>query len=235
MKDTKRERDQELATTQVKKAVDRVYDLIMGNALFIVVNIHILIFLLFAEPENIVVYYLMLAVLFVPLYPAYTALYHAIINKEGGSGGIYRRFFAGYRKHFRETFLTGIAGSFVTAFLLYNDLFFSLTEQESLGRIIRIFLVFCLMYLLGLVPIIVEEKGTMKAHRKIMSKTLFQGTLRGAVALVILFVSVYFGRILIFPFTIGFSLAVLSEGMIYTKQKQQRETSMSITNKDTRK
>ncbi|WP_313126293.1 hypothetical protein, partial [Proteiniclasticum ruminis] len=82
MKDNKKERDQELALSQVKKSVDQVYDGIMGNALFILVNIHILIFLLFAEPENLAVYYLLMAVVMIPLYPAYTALYIAL----GGAG-----------------------------------------------------------------------------------------------------------------------------------------------------
>ena len=95
MKDRKRERDQELAVTQVKKSVDTVYDSIMGNALFIMVNIHILLFLLFAEPKNLAVYYLLLALVLIPVYPAYVALYSALKERKEGKESVYKRFFHG--------------------------------------------------------------------------------------------------------------------------------------------
>ena len=142
MKDNKKERDQELALSQVKKSVDQVYDSIMGNALFILVNIHILIFLLFAELENLAVYYLLMAVVMIPLYPAYTALYIALEGAGEDKSSIYKRFFEGYRKQFKKTIVLGTLGSFFTAFMLYNSLFFSIIDQNGMRRAVDILLIF---------------------------------------------------------------------------------------------
>lgn len=235
MKDNKKERDQELALSQVKKSVDQVYDGIMGNALFILVNIHILVFLLFAEPDNLAVYYLLMAVVMIPLYPAYTALYAALRGTGEDKGNIYKRFFDGYRKQFKKTVVLGTLGSFFTAFMLYNSLFFSIIDQSGMRRAVDILLVLVLMFLLGLVPIIAEEKGTLKDHLKEMGKKLFQGVLRGAAALVLLFVSVYFGRLIIFPLIIGFSLAAYAQRVLYKHQKDRDFSEKQEANKKTRK
>lgn len=235
MKDNKKERDQELALSQVKKSVDQVYDGIMGNALFILVNIHILVFLLFAEPDNLAVYYLLMAVVMIPLYPAYTALYVALRGTGEDKGNIYKRFFDGYRKKFKKTVVIGTLGSFFTAFMLYNSLFFSIIDQSAMRRAVDILLVFVLMFLLGLVPLIAEEKGTLKDHLKEMRKKLFQGVLRGAAALVLLFVSVYFGRLIIFPLIIGFSLAAYVQRVLYKHQKDRDFLNQPEANKKTRK
>ena len=235
MKDNKKERDQELALSQVKKSVDQVYDGIMGNALFILVNIHILVFLLFAEPDNLAVYYLLMAVVMIPLYPAYTALYAALRGTGEDKRSIYKRFFDGYRKQFKKTVVLGTLGSFFTAFMLYNSLFFSIIDQSGMRRAVDILLVFVLMFLLGLVPIIAEEKGTLKDHLKEMEKKLFQGVLRGAAALVLLFVSVYFGRLIIFPLIIGFSLAAYVQRVLYKHQKDRDFLNQPEANKKTRK
>ena len=235
MKDNKKERDQELALSQVKKSVDQVYDSIMGNALFILVNIHILIFLLFAEPENLAVYYLLMAVVMIPLYPAYTALYIALEGAGEDKSSIYKRFFEGYRKQFKKTIVLGTLGSFFTAFMLYNSLFFNIIDQNGMRRAVDILLIFVLMFLLGLVPLIAEEKGTLKEHLKKMRMKLFQGVLRGAAALLILFVSVYFGRLIIFPLVIGFSLAAYVQRILYKHQKDRDLSEKQEANKKTRK
>jgi 1,4-dihydroxy-2-naphthoate octaprenyltransferase len=91
------------------------------------------------------------------------------------------------------------------------------------------------MFLLGLVPIIAEEKGTLKDHLKEMGKKLFQGVLRGAAALVLLFVSVYFGRLIIFPLIIGFSLAAYAQRVLYKHQKDRDFSEKQEANKKTRK
>lgn len=234
MRDSKKERDQELALSQVKKSVDQVYDGIMGNALFILVNIHILIFLLFAEPDNLAVYYLLMALVMIPLYPAYTALYAALRGGED-KRSIYKRFFDGYRKLFRKTIVLGTLGSFFTAFMLYNRLFFSIIDQNAMRRVVESLLILVLMFLLGLVPLIAEEKGTLKDHLKKMSTKLFQGALRGAAALLILFVSIYFGRLLIFPLVIGFAVAAYVQAALYRYQKGPNSSVKQKANNKTRK
>lgn len=235
MKDNKKERDQELALSQVKKAVDQVYDFIMGNALFILVNIQILIFLLFAEPKNLAVYYLFLAVMLIPLYPAYTALYHALARSGEERRSIYRLFFESYRQYFRKTVVLGTLGSLFTAFMLYNSLFFRIIEKDAIGRALDLLMVLVLMVLLGLVPLLTEEEGTVWTHLKESAAKPLQGAFRGACALVILYLSIYFGRLLIFPLVIGFSLAAYMEQVIYKKQKDRASTERREVNNKTRK
>ena len=64
---------------------------------------------------------------------------------------------------------------------------------------------------------------------------LFQGVLRGAAALLILFVSVYFGRLIIFPLVIGFSLAAYVQRILYKHQKDRDLSEKQEANKKTRK
>lgn len=235
MKDRKSERDQELAVTQVKKSVDKVYDSIMGNALFIMVNIHILLFLLFAEPKNLAVYYLLLALVLIPVYPAYVALYSALKERKEGKESVYKRFFHGYKKHLKQTTVLGVVGALFTAFMLYNSLFFSIIDQSVWKGVMDILLIFALMLLLGLAPVISEEEGVLKDHLREMGRTLFQSTFRGAAALIVLFISVYFGRFLIFPLVIGFAISVYVQEVLYKRQKERDLPRKQEENKKTRK
>ncbi|MFH5836192.1 DUF624 domain-containing protein [Proteiniclasticum sp. C24MP] len=227
MKDNSRNKktNEQLAKSSVKKAVDGVYDLIMGNALFMLFNLHILLFLLFYNPTNIVMYYLYMAVLSLNLLPSYSALLYAVSRKRAEGKGIFKDFVKGYRENLKSSLLIGLLGAVLITFTLYNALFFYISEMNLVYVLLQLLIFFMLFTILATVPVMVHEKGTLK---EVLGKTMnrfFRLMLGAAAAVVILLMSVYLGRIVIMTLIFGFALAAMAQNALYFRllgQSQNR-------------
>lgn len=223
MKDNRRNKmtNEQLASSSVKKAVDGVYDLIMVNALFILFNLHILLFLLFLKPANIVLYYLLIAVLSLNLLPSYSALMYAVRKKREGSSEIMVVFFKGYKENFKNSFIIGAVGAVVIATTLYNALFFYITEIELIYWALQLLNFFILFAILATVPAMVYEKGTLK-EVLLRTKKNFSKLLIGAAAAgMIMLLSVYLVRVIVVTFIFGFALAAITQDTINVRMLGQ--------------
>jgi uncharacterized membrane protein YesL len=219
MKDNNRNRkiNEQLAMNSVKKAVDGVYDLIMANALFMMFNLHILLFLLFYNPVNIVLYYLYMALLSLNLLPSYSALVYAVSRKREGGKGIFSDFVKGYRKHFKKSFIIGLLGAALITFTMYNALFFFLSEMEVIFAILQFQVFFLLIAVMATVPVMIYEEGPL---REVLSKTMkrfFKLMLTATAAVLILLLTVYLGRIVIVTLIFGFALAAIAQKTLYLR------------------
>lgn len=210
-------RNEELASAVVKGAVDRVYDLIMANALLILFNIHILIFLLFFTPGSLFAFYFFTAVLLLNALPSYGALYYSL--HVGREKTIYHRFFAGYQKMFKKTFLPGAAVSFFSMFVLLNGTFLTVMNLQPLYVVLQLAVIFLLFYVVALVPFMATEQGKMKGYRMALKENFFRGILGSAASTLIIGGSLYLGRLIIFPVILGFSLGALVQEVIHKKTK----------------
>lgn len=209
--------NEQLAKNSVKKAVDGVYDLIMVNALFILFNIHILLFLLFYNPANIAMYYLYMVVMSLNLLPSYTALLYAVNRKRKEGERIMKDFLKGYKENLKNSLIIGALGAVLITFALYNALFFYITEMELVYWLLQFLIFFLLFAVLATVPVMIHEKGKLNT---VMGKTrkLFFRLLPGAAAaVVILLLSVYLGRIVIATLIFGFALAARTQNALYGK------------------
>jgi len=219
MKDNNRNRkiNEQLAMNSVKKAVDGVYDLIMANALFMMFNLHILLFLLFYNPANIVLYYLYMALLSLNLLPSYSALVYAVSRQREGGKGIFRDFVRGYRKHFKSSFVIGLLGAALITFTMYNALFFFLSEMEVIFAVLQFQVFFLLIAVMATVPVMIYEEGSL---REVLSKTMkrfFKLMLTATAAVLILLLTVYLGRIVIVTLIFGFALAAIAQKALYLR------------------
>lgn len=219
MKDNNRNRktNEQLAVNSVKKAVDGVYDLIMANALFMMFNLHILLFLLFYNPVNIVMYYLYMALLSLNLLPSYSALLYAVSRKREGGKGIVSDFVRGYRKHFKNSLLIGLSGAVLITFMLYNALFFYISEMNLVYTLLQLLIFLVLFMILATVPVMIYESGTLKEVLSRTRRNFFRLLLGSAAAAVIVLLSVYLGRIVIVTLIFGFALAAIAQKTLYLR------------------
>ena len=217
MKDNRRNKttNEQLANSSVKKAVDGVYDLIMSNALFMLFNLHILLFLLFLKPANIVLYYLLIALLSLNLLPSYSALMYAVRKKREGSSEIMVEFLKGYKENFKKSLIIGSIGAVMIAFTSYNALFFFITDMRLIYWALQLIIFLMLFAVLATVPVMVFEKGTLK---EVLSRTKinFSKLLLGAAAAtLIILLSIYLGRIIVVPLIFGFALAAIAQDAMH--------------------
>ena len=209
--------NEELASSSVKKAVDGAYDLIMVNALFILFNLHILLFLLFISPNNIVQYYLYMALLSLNLLPSYSALLYAVKRKREGSTEVMSNFIKGYKENVRKSFIMGLIGAVLITFTLYNALFFYVTEMKFLYSALQLLTFFMAFAVLATAPAIVYEKGSLKEIIIKTKKSFFKLLLGAAAAALIILLSIYLGRIVIVTLIFGFALAAMAQDALYMK------------------
>lgn len=217
MKDNRRNKttNEQLANSSVKKAVDGVYDLLMVNALFMLFNLHMLLFLLFLRPANIVLYYLLIAVLSLNLLPSYSALMYAVRKKREGSSEIMVEFFKGYKKNFKNSFIIGFIGAVLIAFTSYNALFFYITDMEVIYWALQLIIFFMMFAGLATVPALVFEKGTLKEVLSRTKKNFSRRILGAAAASLIILLSLYLGRIIVVTLIFGFALAAMVQDMMH--------------------
>lgn len=202
----------QVADTSAKKTVDTVYNLIMANAMFILFNIHILIFLLFFRPESIGSYYLSMGILSINLLPSYTALFYAIRGQKTGSKSVVRLFVEGYRKSVKTGLIIGVMSALIITFSLYNNLFFLIEGMESAYRASQMGIFFTLFAAVAAVPVMVHTDGGK--FGEIFKKTkdnFFRLLLGAAVAVLIMGLCMFFARYIVFPLIFGFGLAAMAQ------------------------
>lgn len=223
MKDNRRNKttNEQLANSSVKKAVDGVYDLIMVNALFILFNLHMLLFLLFLKPANIVLYYLLIAFLSLNLLPSYAALMYAVRKKREGSSEVMVEFFKGYKENFINSFIIGAAGSALITTTLYNALFFYITEMDLIYRALQLLNFFLLFAVLATVPAMVYEKGKLKEVFLRTKKNFAKLLIGAAAAGLIILLSIYLVRIIVVTFIFGFALAAMVQDTLNVRMLRQ--------------
>jgi len=219
MKDNRRNKstNKELADSSVKKAVDGVYDLLMVNALFMLFNLHILLFLLFLKPANIVLYYLLIALLSLNLLPSYSALIYAVRKKREGSSEIMVEFFNGYKENFKKSLIIGSVGAVLIAFTSYNALFFFITEMNLIYWALQLIIFFMVFAVLATVPAMVFEKGTLREVLSGTRRNFSRLLLGAAAATMIILLSLYLGRIIVVPLIFGFALAAMAQDVMHVR------------------
>ena len=220
MKDNSRKKTsrEQVADTSAKKTVDRVYNLIMANAMFILFNIHILIFLLFFRPESIGMYYLSMGLLSLNLVPSYTALLYVIRAQKTEKKSVVRLFIEGYRKSVKTALLIGVIGALIITFSMYNNLFFLIEGLESAYRASQMGIFFTLFAVVAAVPVMVHTDGGR--FREIFRKTkdnFFRLLLSAALAVLIMGVSIFLARYIVFPLIFGFGLAAMAQDALTEK------------------
>lgn len=219
MKDNRKNKttNEQLANNSVKRAVDGVYDLIMANALFIFFNVHIILFLLFFNPTNIVLFYLYMGFLSLNLLPSYTAIMYVKRKGKDNSAGIIGEFRKGYRENFRSSFMIGALGILVITFTLYNAQFFYITEMNLVYRALQILAFFVIFAVLATIPVIIYDKGTLKEVLSRTKKDFFKRLLGAAAAGMIILLSLYLVRIIAVTLIFGFGLAAVAQDALYRK------------------
>lgn len=219
MKDNRRNKttNKELANSSVKKAVDGVYDLIMVNALFMLFNLHILLFLLFLSPANLVLYFLIIVLLSLNLLPSYSALMYAVRKKRNGSSEIMIEFFKGYKENFRKSFVIGFIGTVLIAFTSYNALFFYITDMDLIYWALQLIIFFMLFAVLATVPAMVYEKGTLKEVLSRTKRNFSRLLIGAAAATLIILLSLYLGSIIVVPLIFGFALAAMAQDSLHER------------------
>jgi len=230
MKESSRKKTsiEQVADTSARKTVDKVYNLIMANAMFILFNIHILIFLLFFRPESIGMYYLSMGLLSLNLLPSYTALLYAIRAQKTGGKSVVRLFIEGYRKSVKTGLIIGVIGALIITFSMYNNLFFLIEGLESAYRASQMGIFFSLFAAVAAVPVMVHNDGGK--FREIFRKTkenFFRLLLGAALAVLIMGLCIFFARYIVFPLIFGFGLAAmaqdaLSEKILVPKRKVRK-------------
>ncbi len=231
MKENSRKKtsQKQVAETSAKKTVDNVYNLIMANAMFILFNIHILIYLIFiGQPESIGTYYLTMGVLSLNLVPSYTALLYTVMAMKTEKKSVVRLFMEGYRKSVKTALLIGVIGTLIITFSLYNNLFFMIEGMESAYRASQMGIFFTLFAAAAAVPVMVRNDG--RKFREIFRKTkdsFFRLLLGAALAVLIMGLSIFFARYIVFPLIFGFGLAAmaqeaLSEKVLAPKRKVRK-------------
>ena len=208
---------EEMANSSVKSAVDSVYDLIMANAMFILFNIHILIFLLFFRPDNIAGYYLVMAVLSLNLLPSYTALYDTIRRHKDTKMKVVSLYIEGYRKGFKNSFIIGTAAAAIIFFSMFNSLFFFVQEMDTAYFSSQLGIFFTLFAAIAAVPALASGKNPLRTVLRKTKDDFFRLLLSAALAAFIIGASVFIARYIIFTMIFGFSLAVKAQMTLLLK------------------
>ncbi len=209
---------EQVADTSAKKTVDSVYNLIMANAMFILFNIHILVFLLFFEPKSIGMIYLSMGLLSFNLLPSYTALFYALRAQKTVKKSVIRLFIEGYRKSVKTGLVIGIIAALVITFSLYNNVFFLIEGMESAYRSSQMGIFFILFAAVAAVPVMVHtEGGRFKEIFRKTKDSFFRLLLGGALAVLIMGLSIFFARYIVFPLIFGFGLAAMAQDKLSEK------------------
>lgn len=220
MKDNSRKKTsrEQVADTSAKKTVDSVYNLIMANAMFILFNIHILIFLIFFRPESIGMYYLAMGLLSINFLPSYAALFYALRAQKTVKKSVVRLFIEGYRKNVKTGLVIGIIAALLITFSLYNNLFFLIEGMESAYFASQMGIFFTLFATAAAVPVMVHtEGGRLREIFRITKDSFFRLLLSAALALFIMGISIFFARYIVVPLIFGFGLAAMAQDTLSEK------------------
>lgn len=195
----------------LKRGFDKVYQMILANGLFILMNLHILLVFIFIEPGNIVIFYLILAMLSFNVFPSYMALIETLKQPAREEQKVMKDYFSFYVKNFKRSFVIGVIGLFVMVNLLTLSIFFLAQEREGLVRVFQglFFLVFtttlAVVYVGGTLKLSIGK--TMKVGFKNLAY-LLPGA---AASMVIGALALYAGGLFRMLLIIGFSLGAVAQ------------------------
>lgn len=201
----------------MKKFFDLTYDLIMANVLFILLNMHLPLFLLFFEPGNMVIYYITLGILCLNLMPSYVAMEYALMKRNDSETSHFKKFFTGYKKKFKTSFVTGAIWISFILIALIDSMFF----REKANQVLS--MAFITLYFVGILLFVAS--AVVVVHFELKARDVMKFTLGfslkfipGAlIAIFVVVLSIYFSQYIVFPLIVGFSLAAFIQEALSKK------------------
>ena len=201
----------------MKKFFDLTYDLIMNNILFILLNIPLPLFLLFFEPGNMVIYYIILGILSLNLMPSYVAMEYALLRRGDIETSHFKKFFEGYKKKFKTSFLTGAVWIAFMLIALIDSMFFRTKANQIVS------MVFLTLYFVGIILFVASSIVIVHFDfkmRDVMRFTLgfsFKFIPGAVIAILVGALCIYFSQYIVFPLIVGFALAAFIQEILSKK------------------
>lgn len=201
----------------MKKFFDLTYDLIMNNILFILLNIPLPLFLLFFEPGNMVIYYIILGILSLNLMPSYVAMEYALLRRGDIETSHFKKFFEGYKKKFKTSFLTGAVWIAFMLIALIDSMFFRTKAYQIVS------MVFLTLYFVGIILFVASSIVIVHFDfkmRDVMRFTLgfsFKFIPGAVIAILVGALCIYFSQYIVFPLIVGFALAAFIQEILSKK------------------
>ncbi|MGB4590557.1 MAG: DUF624 domain-containing protein [Clostridiaceae bacterium] len=201
----------------MKKFFDLTYDLIMNNIFFILLNLHLPLFLLFFEPGNMILYYIILGILCLNLLPSYVAMEYALLKRSDVETGHFKKFFEGYRKKFKTSFLVGAVWIAFMLIALIDSMFF----RTRVNQIVS--MAFLTLYFAGIILFVASSLVIVHFDFKLtevikftlgFSLKFIPGTV---IAILVGALCIYFSQYIVFPLIIGFALAAFVQEILSKK------------------
>lgn len=201
----------------MKKFFDLTYDLMMANVFFILFNMPLPLFLLFFAPGNMVLYYIILGILCLNLLPSYVAMGFAMLRRNDTETSHFKKFFEGYKKKFKTSFLTGAAWIVFMLIALIDSMFFRTKANQLVS------MAFLTLYFVGIILFVASS--IVLVHFDFKSRDVIKFTLGfslkfipGAViAILVVALCIYFSQYIVFPLIVGFSLAAFIQEILSKK------------------
>lgn len=201
----------------MKKFFDLTYDFIMNNVLFILINIHLPLFLLFFVPGNMVLYYIIIGILCLNLMPSYVAMEYSLLRRGDIETSHFKKFFEGYKKKFKTSFLTGATWIAFMLIALIDSMFFRTRANQIVS------MTFLTLYFVGIILFVASS--IVIVHFDFKSRDVIKFTLGfslkfipGAVmAILVGVLCIYFSQYIVFPLIVGFSLAAFIQEILSKK------------------
>lgn len=201
----------------MKKFFDLMYDLIMANILFILLNMQLPLFLLFFEPGNMVLYYLSLGILCLNLMPSYVAMEYALLRRSDSETSHFKKYFEGYKKKFKTSFVTGAAWISFMLIALIDSMFFSDKANQLLS------MAFLTLYFVGILLFVASS--IVVVHFEFKARDVLKFTLGfslkfipgAVVAILVGVLCIYFSQVVVFPLIVGFALAAFIQEALSRK------------------
>ena len=201
----------------MKKFFDLTYDLIMNNILFILLNIPLPLFLLFFEPGNMVIYYIILGILSLNLMPSYVAMEYALLRRGDIETSHFKKFFEGYKKKFKTSFLTGAVWIAFMLIALIDSMFFRTKANQIVS------MVFLTLYFVGIILFVASSIVIVHFDfkmRDVMRFTLgfsFKFIPGAVIAILGGALCIYVSQYIVFPLIVGFALAAFIQEILSKK------------------
>lgn len=201
----------------MKKFFDLIYDLVMANVLFILLNMHLPLYLLFFEPGNMVFYYLSLGILCLNLMPSYVAMEYALLRRSDNESSHFKKYFEGYKKNFKTSFVTGAAWISFMLIALLDSMFFRDKGNQLLS------MTFLTLYFVGILLFV--GSSIVVVHFELKARDVLKFTLGfslkfipgAVVAILVAVLCIYFSQVVVFPLIVGFSLAAFLQEALSKK------------------
>lgn len=213
MKQTKNEKqkDVEFLETPLKRGIDKVYQMILANGLFILFNLHILLGFIFIEPGNIVLFYIILGLLSFNIFPSYAALTKVMKLPASEDQKVMKEYFNAYKKSFAGAFFLGTIGIFIMVNTMMLNVFFLTQGNTGLSQVMQGLFVVVFVVTLALVYLHGDLEGTFGKTIKTGFKNLIYLLPGAAASMLISVIGLMAGGVFRMMLIIGFSLGALAQ------------------------